>query len=975
MNFIEDKELNLTEEGNDLLNGQSYSKILKQIIQEAPEKTFTIGLFGEWGSGKSSIIKTVKDSLENDNAEKIKFVVYDAWKYVNDSFHRMFLLTLQKELNFERSDLMKKFYSNNSEDSEVKIKFNISSFNWVLFLFAILILISLFFISYGNEKIGFSIAILSLFSTLFFKCFNELKVVNQKPYLFAPEQFEECFKQMISKSLKKNTVFEKLQNWVKGENYITDIDKLIIVLDNIDRCSCEVAYNLLTNIKSFMNEYHNLIFIIPVDDRALKKHIINSKNSDKDAEEFFRKFFNVELRIKSLENVELFDYTSHLNEKYNLKLNADTIDIIASEYATNPRRIIQFLNNLTTEFSLLSENYGSDFVCKNQGLICKALIIKEEWSEYFNKIIKDNSLLIEQRYNNEDDKFCKTVECSELNSFLSNSFFLTHNADLSIVDKILHNSTKFQEIPQNLVDALQNYDLDKLNQYIEISQANLQLTVKFLFDNLQKSINRNLFENKVPQMVIAILAINHTHKLSRNQNINLKTLILDKIDKFIEFIPEKYMTYISYYINDLKNDNYLLSELGKYFEININASLKNSDNIFKLYSTILLNCTNVAVLKKCFIQWYRASSDTISKLQLSNKLQTLISDELIQYEIENLQDVENESFAFKDLIYIAKYCKLTTKQETMIFSQINKNFPKYEGNNIERVLTGVKYLSELLTKIKINGNDSFISYYNGVFQSIKRQVGYQWVQQTLLTSIGTEIQVKIIIDFLKNVYIAGLNNPSIINHINFIYDRFSNIQEYIISAIKDIINAKITISLFSHIVFNYNQISENSLLVFEKIIREQDSKGNYAIENSLVTSKINYLLDNIKNENYKDLINKFFENNMSDERIKNCLIKSLSSRDKDVIIALSSKLQKIACNKISEDIHSYENDTELLGILARYGNKSQIMPLTKLLISKLASDDNSQKWKDLYYKIPPKNIDQRQKEKILIFLEDEKEIA
>lgn len=339
MNFIEDKELNLTEEGNDLLNGQSYSKILKQIIQEAPEKTFTIGLFGEWGSGKSSIIKTVKDSLENDNAEKIKFVVYDAWKYVNDSFHRMFLLTLQKELNFERSDLMKKFYSNNSEDSEVKIKFNISSFNWVLFLFAILILISLFFINYGNEKIGFSIAILSLFSTLFFKCLNELKIVNQKPYLFAPEQFEECFKQMISKSLKKNTVFEKLQNWVKGENYITDIDKLIIVLDNIDRCSCEVAYNLLTNIKSFMNEYHNLIFVIPVDDRALKKHIINSKNSNKDAEEFFRKFFNVELRIKSLENVELFDYTSHLNEKYNLKLNADTIDIIASEYATNPRRI------------------------------------------------------------------------------------------------------------------------------------------------------------------------------------------------------------------------------------------------------------------------------------------------------------------------------------------------------------------------------------------------------------------------------------------------------------------------------------------------------------------------------------------------------------------------------------------------------------------------------------------------------------
>ena len=54
MNFIEDKELNLKKEGNDLLNGKSYSETLKQIIQNTPKKgTFCIGLFGEWGNGKS----------------------------------------------------------------------------------------------------------------------------------------------------------------------------------------------------------------------------------------------------------------------------------------------------------------------------------------------------------------------------------------------------------------------------------------------------------------------------------------------------------------------------------------------------------------------------------------------------------------------------------------------------------------------------------------------------------------------------------------------------------------------------------------------------------------------------------------------------------------------------------------------------------------------------------------------------------
>ena len=40
MNFIEDKELNLKKEGNDLLNGKSYSETLKQIIQNTYQYLF-----------------------------------------------------------------------------------------------------------------------------------------------------------------------------------------------------------------------------------------------------------------------------------------------------------------------------------------------------------------------------------------------------------------------------------------------------------------------------------------------------------------------------------------------------------------------------------------------------------------------------------------------------------------------------------------------------------------------------------------------------------------------------------------------------------------------------------------------------------------------------------------------------------------------------------------------------------------------
>ena len=90
MKYIIDKEINLSEK--DSLNGKSYAETLEKTILNIPENnSFTIGLFGEWGSGKSSIIKTTKNKLESQSNRNVKFIIYDAWKYANDSFRRMFL--------------------------------------------------------------------------------------------------------------------------------------------------------------------------------------------------------------------------------------------------------------------------------------------------------------------------------------------------------------------------------------------------------------------------------------------------------------------------------------------------------------------------------------------------------------------------------------------------------------------------------------------------------------------------------------------------------------------------------------------------------------------------------------------------------------------------------------------------------------------------------------------------------------------
>ena len=103
INFIPDEEIDLNTE--DLLETKTYANTLKEMILSSAPKC-TIGLFGRWGTGKSSIIKTVKEELENEEYEtnqKIKFIIYDAWKYSGDSFRRTFILRLQEELNPNRS--------------------------------------------------------------------------------------------------------------------------------------------------------------------------------------------------------------------------------------------------------------------------------------------------------------------------------------------------------------------------------------------------------------------------------------------------------------------------------------------------------------------------------------------------------------------------------------------------------------------------------------------------------------------------------------------------------------------------------------------------------------------------------------------------------------------------------------------------------------------------------------------------------
>ena len=310
MKFIVDKEINLNGSENgivsDLLHTKQYADTLLQSIKDAPqEEAYTIGLFGEWGSGKSSVIETAtSEAAHDDGLKKYKIVKYDAWKYSGDSFRRMFLYELRNALGIVESPLMQRFYVNETNETRIK-----TSLNWkkvgvvVAFVIVAIVLVAVLNSVFGiATAIPSGVALVALLFSIWNSLFDQLKMTIQKPLLFAPEQFEECYKEIVGCSTRWDRYKEKTLKWITLGLHHEQYQRIVIIIDNIDRCQPDKAYTLLTDIKNFLCKEFDVIFIVPVDIYALRKHIIKSSTEQNsiEADEFLRKFFNASILMRCM---------------------------------------------------------------------------------------------------------------------------------------------------------------------------------------------------------------------------------------------------------------------------------------------------------------------------------------------------------------------------------------------------------------------------------------------------------------------------------------------------------------------------------------------------------------------------------------------------------------------------------------------------------------------------------------------------
>ena len=299
------------ETDKDLLGFSVHANLIKDVVTNVKNLPITIGLYGDWGSGKSSVLKILEKQL---NEDKDSIVIYfDGWAF--ESFDDAKLALIQGIVDeLEKSEKFIEKVKDKADDIKSSFSKLKKSINWM----RILKVTAKSAIPVLSASMTGGASVIPLLISAFQE--NKVDLVD----ILTGDKAEEFLKNVIGadKEEKKYAAVREFRNdftdLIKKSKY----EKVIILIDDLDRCLPRHIIDNLEAIKLFLN-VPGTAFVIAADEYIVSNAIKSEyqsliKASEQNGsghnigEAYMEKFIQLPYRLPSLSNKEVETYVNLL---------------------------------------------------------------------------------------------------------------------------------------------------------------------------------------------------------------------------------------------------------------------------------------------------------------------------------------------------------------------------------------------------------------------------------------------------------------------------------------------------------------------------------------------------------------------------------------------------------------------------------------------------------------------------------------
>ena len=285
----------LSHPSEDRLGFDSLASGIATFIRSERLLPFTLGIYGPWGSGKTTLMDLVRFHLSSD--PPVKTAWFDAWKYD------------RKELLWNA--LIQVILRRIHEDSGGKPK--AKSLALALATTAAKIA------ARTAIKIGTQGLVSDAVLDDFAKQFSGVGDDNLYDYV---EGFEDKFADVV-------------------KEYVGEEGRLVVFIDDLDRCLPEGAITVLESLKLFLDR-SQCVFVIGVDQAALAEAIKTTYglNAELLGRDYLDKIVQVSIPVPKASAEELFSLL--VGSEYKGDIDQEVRKVVYAGIGENPRRLKRF---------------------------------------------------------------------------------------------------------------------------------------------------------------------------------------------------------------------------------------------------------------------------------------------------------------------------------------------------------------------------------------------------------------------------------------------------------------------------------------------------------------------------------------------------------------------------------------------------------------------------------------------------------